>query len=130
MKKLKISEDDVKPDEVNIDDQLHLLSEIESDSGGSDSSVSDGLPMQLLHASVPEVRNFQRKLFVLSLIFKFIIKLLFPNRQHKVGTITDNQKKENDVFRACDEKKQRRKFIADKKSGRKKEPEGDNRWLI
>ena len=59
MEKLEISEDDVKPDEVDIEDQLHLLSEIEADSGGSDSSMSDGLPMQLLHATVPEVRHFQ-----------------------------------------------------------------------
>ena len=42
-------------DDIDIDSSLDLLSEIESDSGGSDSSVSDGLPMQLLHASVPEV---------------------------------------------------------------------------
>ena len=31
------------------------FSDLETDSFGSDSSVSDGLPMQLLHASIPEV---------------------------------------------------------------------------
>ena len=57
--KLKISDDDdVEADDINIEERLDLLSEIESDSGGSDSSVSDGLPMQLLHASVPEVRSY------------------------------------------------------------------------
>ncbi len=40
---------------INLDENLDLLSELELDSGGSDSSISDGLPMQLLHASVPEV---------------------------------------------------------------------------
>lgn len=33
----------------------HYFSDLETDSFGSDSSVSDGLPMQLLHASIPEV---------------------------------------------------------------------------
>ena len=52
--KLKITQGK-EDDDIDIDSSLDLLSEIESDSGGSDSSVSDGLPMQLLHASVPEV---------------------------------------------------------------------------
>ena len=47
--------------EVNIDEDFEFLSDIETDSGGSDSSVSDGLPMQLLHASVPEVRCVLRE---------------------------------------------------------------------
>ena len=52
----KLNTDDViDDDDVDIEGNLDLLSEIECDSGGSDSSVSDGLPMQLLHASVPEV---------------------------------------------------------------------------
>ena len=59
MERLKTSDADVNADDINIEDKLDLLSDIESDSGGSDSSVSDGLPMQLLHASVPEVRIFQ-----------------------------------------------------------------------
>eukprot|EP00795_Rhopilema_esculentum_P011655 gene11655-21902_t len=54
----KLNTDDViDDDDVDIESNLDLLSEIESDSGGSDSSVSDGLPMQLLHASVPEMQN-------------------------------------------------------------------------
>ena len=56
VERLKTSDVDVNADDINIEDKLDLLSDIESDSGGSDSSVSDGLPMQLLHASVPEVR--------------------------------------------------------------------------
>ena len=50
--------------EVNIDEDFEFLSDIETDSGGSDSSVSDGLPMQLLHASVPEVRCVPGKYIV------------------------------------------------------------------
>ena len=56
VERLKTSDVDLNADDINIEDKLDLLSDIESDSGGSDSSVSDGLPMQLLHASVPEVR--------------------------------------------------------------------------
>ena len=36
-------------------EHLEFLSELESESYGSDSSVSDGLPMQILHASIHEV---------------------------------------------------------------------------
>ncbi|XP_065070880.1 cytosolic carboxypeptidase 2-like isoform X2 [Rhopilema esculentum] len=57
----KLNTDDViDDDDVDIESNLDLLSEIESDSGGSDSSVSDGLPMQLLHASVPELSRKKR----------------------------------------------------------------------
>lgn len=45
--------------EIDVDDidfeQLDYISDFETESGGSDSSVSDGLPMQILHASMPEV---------------------------------------------------------------------------
>lgn len=53
IERIKASVDD--EEDIDIEDRLDMLSEIESDSGGSDSSVSDGLPMQLLHATVPEV---------------------------------------------------------------------------
>lgn len=43
---------------------LENLSDIESESFGSDSSVSDGLPMQLLHTAIPEV--FTNLLFVIN----------------------------------------------------------------
>uniref|UniRef100_A0A7M5X5T7 Peptidase M14 domain-containing protein n=1 Tax=Clytia hemisphaerica TaxID=252671 RepID=A0A7M5X5T7_9CNID len=36
------------------------FSDIESESCGSDSSASDGLPMQLLHASIPEITKKKR----------------------------------------------------------------------
>ena len=47
---------------LNPDDipSVDLLSELESDTAGSDSSVSDGLPMQILHASVPEISKKKR----------------------------------------------------------------------
>ena len=46
--------------ESDIEDGLiNYFGEIESESScGSDSSMSDGLPMQILHASIPEVLNF------------------------------------------------------------------------
>lgn len=56
IERIKDSDGIEQPDDFDIEEKVDLLSEIESDSGGSDSSVSDGLPMQLLHASVSEVR--------------------------------------------------------------------------
>jgi len=40
------------------DDHTQYFSDLETESFGSDSSVSDGLPMQLLHASIPEVKFY------------------------------------------------------------------------
>eukprot|EP00794_Sanderia_malayensis_P018239 gene18239-20058_t len=56
----KNPETSASPQNISVDDNLNLLSELETDSGGSDSSVSDGLPMQLLHASVPELSRRKR----------------------------------------------------------------------
>ena len=44
----------VRPSQIDLE-EFGNLSDLETDSFGSDSSVSDGLPMQLLHASIPEV---------------------------------------------------------------------------
>lgn len=50
--------------EIDVDDidfeQLDYISDFETESGGSDSSVSDGLPMQILHASMPEISKKKR----------------------------------------------------------------------
>ena len=51
--------------ECDIDkDVRKYFGEIESESScGSDSSMSDGLPMQILHASIPEVHTLVQALF-------------------------------------------------------------------
>ena len=52
--------------ECDIDkDVRKYFGEIESESScGSDSSMSDGLPMQILHASIPEVHTLVRALLI------------------------------------------------------------------
>lgn len=50
-----ISTGELEEEDVDIS-HLEYLSDLESESFGSDSSVSDGLPMQLLHAPIPEVK--------------------------------------------------------------------------
>lgn len=49
-----ISVGNLEPSTMELTDSQYF-SDLETDSFGSDSSVSDGLPMQLLHASIPEV---------------------------------------------------------------------------
>lgn len=49
-----ISTGELNEEDVDMS-QLEYLSDFESESFGSDSSVSDGLPMQLCHAPILEV---------------------------------------------------------------------------